>query len=1074
MALLAFLAVEPRQPHRRERLADLLWPDASPAEGRHSLATALSVLRGKLGPRTFESTRETVRFVAPDLEVDLDRLARGDILGDDVTPPLEMGGFLDDFEVLRAPEFVLWRDLRRAHWFPAIRRAFIVLMDGCRRTGDFSRIELLADQLLVLDELCEDAIRAKMEGRAFAGDRMSAIRIYQEWRRKLEEELGATPSALLEGMALRLRQRGFEPPGSANVPTVLTDQWRDRAFVGRRAQYRVCYDHWEETRESRGRHILLLGDSGVGKTTLVERLVTAAGLEGAVSARVQCYEVEREIPYSAIGTLVRGMLDKPGATATAPEWLAELARAVPAVAQRFANLPAPRDTEGEAARLRLTEAVHQLATTIAEEHPLILVVDDVHLSDDASVAVLHLLMRRTQDQRIMVILGAREPELARSPNASRLQEVREALALRPVEVPPLTEEEMEEVMGAVAEAHQSRLTPAVRRALVRAAAGIPMIGELLFDDWRTHGDHCLALGIGAMTVDAEGVGQELYRELADRVMRGLSDIARGALNLAAILGDRLNDLAMYELVDLSLGQTLKGMAELTTQRVLRDNGRGLEFRNEVLRGYAYLSVPSPHRRVLHGLIADRLIASVATGQSVPGLTLAWHCYRAGKIDLAEPYLIVGAREALNHGGCFETELAVRSAMANLSPTYSQPATLLLIEALQDQGRWEESLELVSSQNSTTSTARAAFAVRARVHLARSQTEFASVADETTSILGCEAELRDKLPAIHAASFVVWHTQDAATYTELLTSLFKAANDPATKAGLVSTLLILSWRTGGIAALENMRGLAAEISAECEKAKLANGSRYHLENARACLEGSCGNYQLAMQMAMAAQAIAQQLGDDERNGITSSNIALYAGRLGDYKAQENWARKALHLLRNVPNSWKHQRIRFHVATALAMQGYNERALLEPLPSESTLVGAPKWMSQSDGLMRADVLQLCGRPELAARLATRTLRETSIEPLSQAYTGLVVRWLALVATDLASDTGQVEEVIRLTYQGIEQLDMVDQAEVCAAAKLTNKRLGGDWIEPANRLSARLSRLPVGVPNLLTRLGMSCYGT
>src|SRR5512143_2151690 len=466
LALLAFLAVEPRQHHRRERLADLLWPDASPAEGRHSLATALSVIRGKLGPRTFESTRETVRFVAPDLEVDLDRLARGNVLGDDLTPPLEMGGFLDDFEVSRAPEFVLWRELRRAHWFPAIRRAFIVLMDRCRRTGDFARIEPLADRLLGLDELSEDAIRAKMEGRAFSGDRMSAIRIFQQWRRKLEEELGATPSPLVEGMALRLRQRGFEPPGTSHIPTVPTDQWRDRAFVGRGSQYRVAYEHWEHTRDSQGRHLLLLGDSGVGKTTLAERLVTATGLEGAVSSRVQCYEVEREIPYAAIGTLVRGMLDRPGASGTPPEWLAELARTVPAVAQRVSHLPPARESEGEAAPLRLTEAVHQLATSIAEEHPLIPVVDDVHLSDDASVAVLHLLMRRTQEQRIMIVLTAREPELARSPNASRLKEVRHALALQPVELPPLTEDEMAEVVAALAEAHHRQLSPAVRRALL--------------------------------------------------------------------------------------------------------------------------------------------------------------------------------------------------------------------------------------------------------------------------------------------------------------------------------------------------------------------------------------------------------------------------------------------------------------------------------------------------------------------------------------------------------------------------------------------------------------------------------
>src|SRR5690606_32959797 len=103
------------------------------------------------------------------------------------------------------------------------------------------------------------------------------------------------------------------------------------AFVGRGGQYRVLYERWEATRDGAGRHGLVLGDSGIGKTTLIERLVTAASLEGATSSRVQCYEVEREVPYTAIGTLVRGLLERPGASGTSPVWLAELARMIPAV-----------------------------------------------------------------------------------------------------------------------------------------------------------------------------------------------------------------------------------------------------------------------------------------------------------------------------------------------------------------------------------------------------------------------------------------------------------------------------------------------------------------------------------------------------------------------------------------------------------------------------------------------------------------------------------------------------------------------------------------------------------------------
>ncbi|MBK9691595.1 MAG: AAA family ATPase [Gemmatimonadetes bacterium] len=689
LALLSFLAAEPREPHRRDRLVDLLWPDARPAEGRHSLATALSVLRARFGPRTFETTRDTIRLLAPDLEVDLDRLARGDVLGDDQRPPLEVAGFLEGFEITRAPEFMFWRDGMRARWLPPIRDALVVLLDRCRRTGDFAAIEPHADRLLALDPLAEDAVRAKMEARAFAGDRVSALRIFRTWRDQLAEELDAAPSPLLEGMALRLRQRGYTPAGSVQLPPVATEQWRDHAFVGRTHQYRVLYERWESTRDGAGRHGLVLGDSGLGKTTLLERLTMATGLEGAVSARVQCYEMEQQIPYAAVGGLVRVLLERPGAGGTSPEWLAELARMIPTVALRYRNLPPPRDTAGESARLRFTEAVHELITAVAEEHPLVLVVDDVHLADDASIAVLHLLMRRTQEQRVTLLLAARESELQGAPSARRLLEVMEPLALVPVRLEPLTPEEMGVVIDALAAGAGRELPAAARVALLQAAAGVPMLAELLFDDWRQHGEQCLALAVGAMTEDPARAPDHTtaYEQLFARVLRDLSPTARSALHLAAILGDRLNDLSMYDIVDLSLADTLRGMAELTSTRILRDGGKGVEFRNELLRRYTYLEVPSPVRRAVHGRIADRLLAAEGRGEPVPGLMLAWHCYRAGRAAEAEPYLLRGAQETLAKGAPVEAELALGSALPSLSARHRVPAQLALVQALQEQGRW---------------------------------------------------------------------------------------------------------------------------------------------------------------------------------------------------------------------------------------------------------------------------------------------------------------------------------------------------------------------------------------------------
>ncbi len=799
LALLAFLAVERREPHRRDRLADLLWPDARLSEGRHSLATAMSVIRGKLGPRTFETTRETVRFVAADLDVDLDRLARGHVLGDETTPALEVAGFLEEFEVSRAPEYMLWRDLMRSRWFPRIRDALIVLMDRCRRTGDFTRIAPHADRLLAIDELSEEAIRARMEAYAFAGDRITAIRIYQTWRSRLAEELDAKPSALVEGMALRLRQRGYEPPGTAHIPTVPTDQWRNRAFVGRASQYRVLYERWEEANTGRGRHCLVLGESGIGKTTIAERLTTAASLEGAVSSRVQCYEVEREIPYAAIGTVVRGLLDRPGAGGTPPEWLAELARNVPAVSARFPNLPPARDSAGETARLRLTEAVHELLTAIAEEQPVILVVDDVHLADDASVAVFHLLMRRTQAQRIMVVMTARQSELGNSPHAGRLLEHRDPLALETVELPPLSEDEMQEVVAALAAAAGVGVPPAVHRALLRTSAGVPMIVELLFDDWRAHGEECLALSVGAMTVDALGHDQqEMYHRVFERALRGLSQPARAVLNLAAILGERLNDLTMYELVDLSLAQTLTGMAELAEHRIIRDGGREVEFRNELLRGYTYLNVPSPLRRALHGLITDRLLSAEAKGERVPVLMLAWHCFRAGRPVDAEPYLLRGCREALRRSGTFEVELALTSAMKGLSRANTAEAKLILAEALQEQFRHPEALRILEDFDAIEpgdSARRRLVGLRSTAAIVDSESEARDVLTSIQELLASQrpdSREEQRLEAAQGPLYYLGDRREANNYLPLIRSMERDAVDLEDEARLGTTLATCVW------------------------------------------------------------------------------------------------------------------------------------------------------------------------------------------------------------------------------------------------------------------------------------------
>ncbi len=1076
LALLAFLAAERREPHRRDRLVDLLWPDARPSEGRHSLATALSVLRARLGPRTFETSRDTVRLVAAELEVDLDRLARGDVLGDEFTGPLEVAGFLEDFEVARAPEFMFWRDLMRARWLPQIRDALVLLMDRCRRSGDFTRIEPHADRLLALDELSEDAVRAKMEARAFAGDRVSAIRLYQGWRARLEEELDATPSPLVAGMALRLRQRGYTPPGAAHVPTVATDQWQNRAFVGRGGQYRVLYERWEATRDGAGQHGLVLGDSGIGKTTLIERLVTAASLEGATSSRVQCYEVEREVPYTAIGTLVRGLLERPGASGTSPVWLAELARMIPAVAQRYRNLPAPLETTGESARLRFTEAVHELLTAVADEHPVILVVDDVHLADDASVAVLHLVMRRTQEQRIMVLLAARESELAKTPNAGRLIEQRDPLGLATVILPPLDPEEMGEVLAQLSSAAEVRLPPAVERAVLRTAAGVPMMAELLFDDWRRHGEQCLALSVGAMTVHAPGgeAPEEVYQRLFARMLGSLTPAARAVLDLAAILGDRLNDLTMYEIVDLSLAQTLAGMAELVGARVFRDGGKGVEFRYELLRAYAYFCVPSPLRRAVHGRIADRLLAAEGRGEAIPGLMLAWHCFRAGRVGEAVPRLLRGAKEAIRGAAPFEAELALDTSLPALTGKSHHRARILLAESIQEQGRWEGSLinlpetaDLDSGDLETCEARRLAAQAWLPSDGASSEVLAHSIIDRLESTN--DPELTTTL--IPAAI--------KATHTNLRESTLRRLYDiVVAKTGdelplevrlqLATALTMTAWGTGRLDHHPGLRAQLATLSEEYVACNLACSTTVMFENSRGCLGISLGDYNAALEAFRTGFSIARTLGNEMFMGIHASNVAVALGRLGRYAEALAWNQKSAVCFSQIQCSWRQERALLWSGWCHAMLGQHRSAvdLVERLLT-AWECHDPSWVMQYNGLLTADVSLLAGDISTSEGIADRVISKTGVEAASIGETGRVTRWRFRPSVVLSG--GETLENLESIAVNRRRLDLFDQAEVVGALVRAKKAYQMSYAAERVELLELLSRLPEPVSTQLTRLGL-----
>jgi DNA-binding SARP family transcriptional activator/tetratricopeptide (TPR) repeat protein/type II secretory pathway predicted ATPase ExeA len=1072
LALLIYLAVEAKT-QRRERLAELLWPNVTPTEGRHSLATALSTLRPRLGPQGLETSRDHVRLSPGRVDLDLDRLEAGDVLGTEVSGTLEVAAFLDGFDVVDSPEFNHWKDRQQARLLPAIKDALVVLIDRCRRTGDSRQIERLADRMLALDELSEEAIRAKMEARAFAGDRLTALEFFEEWKKKLADELQAVPSDLVEGMAVRLRRRGWERTTSTNIPTVPTDQWRGRPFIGRTAEYRVLYELWEGAQRGEPGHALILGDSGVGKTTLVEKLTTAAGLEGAAISRVQCYDLEREIPYSTVSSLILGLLDRPGVSATSPESLAELARTVPEVRHRFPNIPASSDSQGEAVRIRLTEAFHEMLGSIADEHPVILVVDDLHLADDVSLAVLHLMMRRARRQPIMVVLIARPGELPQSPQATRLRAAAVGLGIGEMELLPLTENESLDLLKSLIPTDQHIPSSSVQRALLRCAGGYPMVLELLVQDWQTNGEQSLALSVDAMTRQP---GAEhppaIYREILDRITRSLDPNTHNVLNLAALLGQRLNDPSMFGLVDLSLGQTISGMAELVSRRVLRDGARGLEFVNELVRAAAYVGVPVTLRRVLHGEIADRLVQDHDRGVDDLGLEIAWHCIRAERSEQAIPHLLRGARESTLKGAVHAAVRALSSVLPHLVTPEKGQVALLLAELLQEQGRWADSLELLEEDSKGRSLAGMSqvLAMQARFHLYGSAPD--RTARDLRTLLGMIENSGDptlRIAAAGAATTMAASLRDQAWARTLLEALASVPASGLDHQRLTSMSLsrarLMFQRNDHVSSLHEIETATSFLLSP--DAISTNAAQF--QAGLGAISSKQGEYAKGRVFLEKGYKIAARLGNDSLQGRIAANLALVLGRLGLYADQLCWAEKSLRVERGPSPDYTELLAGYCAAFACISMDLPSRAM-EFIESARARItdSLPSWTLQAWLLYSADLYLLLGQQEEAKSEASKATGGVHCVLHVDNFAGPYCRWTARLAID-CGQLSQALKQVQFFLVRLESYDALDRAEILAAMTYLHCRLGFDSQELQSQLRHQLIHLPPPVTDQLRRVGM-----
>jgi DNA-binding CsgD family transcriptional regulator len=335
-----------------------------------------------------------------------------------------------------------------------------------------------------------------------------------------------------------------------------------------------------------GSLILIAGEAGVGKTTLVHQVLTSSELQVLAGYGIQ----GGTSPFGPIVEALRSYLRTAGSRPLLEGPLAaHLALLLPELGP-----PAPADD-----RATLFEAVRQALAVIAARRPTAVFLDDLQWADDATAELLGTLARSVGAQPLLLIGAFRSDELPRGHSIRRLRsELRRTGQLRQLTVEPLdadaSSDLLERTLGPVA--------PSLGRAVFGRTDGVPFFVRELGAALAASG-RLVAGPSGLELLDGEEV--PIPDSIRDPVLlraAGLSDDARKIITTAAVVG---------QMFDPELVTAVAGLPdwpdELLRRGIVIDaEPARMSFRHALVREAFYGDISWTRRVSLHRTVAARL------------------------------------------------------------------------------------------------------------------------------------------------------------------------------------------------------------------------------------------------------------------------------------------------------------------------------------------------------------------------------------------------------------------------------------------------------------------------------------
>jgi class 3 adenylate cyclase len=436
--------------------------------------------------------------------------------------------------------------------------------------------------------------------------------------RLLEKDAKQRPaSAEQVREALASVSRGSTPAPQPGAEAPQADQANPiyrRTFVGREPELKILEAAFDSALSGQGSLLMIVGEPGIGKTTITEQLATYVGMRGGKSLVGHCYEEgSLSLPYLAFVETMRSYVVQQDGEQLAKQLgsgAADVARIVSEVRDRVTVEPSAASSPEEE-RFRLFQAVTGFLRNASGAQPMCLVLEDLHDADKGTMEMLVHLSRNLAGARILLVGTYRDVEVDRThPLSAALAELRRVESFQRIPLRGLSPDEVQrmlshiagqEIQFVLAEAvyRQTEGNPLFIQEVIRYAAESGII--------KREGGQWVAAGApeSLLTQIPEGLKDVIGRRLS-----GLSEGCNRVLSVASVIGRDFAVDVLQRVGGITEDELMSALEEAMRVSLIEDMKGGREaryrFTHAFFRQTLYEEMIAPRRLRMHNEVAKAL------------------------------------------------------------------------------------------------------------------------------------------------------------------------------------------------------------------------------------------------------------------------------------------------------------------------------------------------------------------------------------------------------------------------------------------------------------------------------------